>query len=81
MLIGIAAAELSHKKAAGTATGFAGCFAYLGAASAGAPLGALTKAWGWEGFFIALTASGVVAMLLMLPLWSVKTNPLHRDTQ
>ena len=34
MLIGIAAAELSHKKAAGTATGFAGCFAYLGAASA-----------------------------------------------
>ena len=81
MLIGIAAAEFSHKKAAGTATGFAGCFAYLGAAAAGGPLGALTSRWGWEGFFIALAASGVIAMLLMIPLWSVKTNPLHREPQ
>lgn len=81
MLIGIASAELSHKKAAGTATGFAGCFAYLGAAAAGGPLGALTSKFGWEGFFIALAASGVIAMLLMIPLWSVKTNTLHREPQ
>jgi sugar phosphate permease len=32
MLIGMAAAELSHKKAAGAATGFVGWVAYLGAA-------------------------------------------------
>ena len=81
MLIGIAAAELSHKKAAGTATGFTGCFAYLGAATAGGPLGALIKTWGWEVFFVVLTASGIVGLLLMLPLWSVKTNPLHREPQ
>ncbi|MES2272869.1 MAG: MFS transporter, partial [Chlamydiota bacterium] len=33
MLIGVATAELSHKKAAAMATGFAGTFAYFGAAA------------------------------------------------
>jgi OPA family sugar phosphate sensor protein UhpC-like MFS transporter len=75
MLIGMAAAELSHKKAAATATGFTGCFAYLGAAAAGAPLGAITKHWGWDSFLVTLFVCGAVAALLLLPLWSVKTNP------
>ncbi len=75
MLIGIACAELSHKKAAATATGFAGCFAYLGAAVAGGPLGAMTKAWGWESFFVTVIACSVIAAACMLPLWSLKTNP------
>lgn len=35
MLIGMAAAECSHKEAAGAATGFVGLFAYLGASLAG----------------------------------------------
>ena len=74
MLIGVAAAELSHKRAAATANGFVGSFAYLGAAFAGGPLGAITKYWGWNGFFIALISCALVAILLMLPLWSVKTN-------
>lgn len=34
MLIGMAAAECSHKEAAGAATGFVGLFAYLGASLA-----------------------------------------------
>ncbi|MDE3045603.1 MAG: phosphoglycerate transporter protein PgtP [Verrucomicrobiota bacterium] len=75
MLIGVAAAELSHKKAAATATGFAGCFAYLGAATAGAPLGAVTKTWGWNSFLVAICICAAMAVLLLLPLWSVKTNP------
>ena len=37
MLIGMVAAELTHKKAAATSSGFAGCFAYIGAAMAGGP--------------------------------------------
>jgi OPA family sugar phosphate sensor protein UhpC-like MFS transporter len=74
MLIGIAAAELSHKNAAATATGFVGIFAYVGAAFAGGPLGAITKHWGWDGFFVALIGCTVLAIFLMLPLWSVKTN-------
>ncbi len=75
MLIGVAAAELSHKKAAATATGFAGCFAYLGAAAAGGPLGAITKEWGWDSYLLTLFVCGVMGALLMLPLWNVKTNP------
>lgn len=75
LLLGMAAAELSHKNAAATATGFAGNFAYLGAAVAGAPLGMLIKGAGWESFLVALFVCAVVALLLLLPLWSVKTHP------
>lgn len=74
MLIGVAAAELSHKKAAATATGFAGWFAYVGAASAGYPLGKITQDYGWEGFFWALTICCLIATLLLLPLWSVQSD-------
>ena len=43
MLIGCTAADFSHKKAAATATGFVGCFAYIGAAVAGYPLTYIIK--------------------------------------
>lgn len=75
MLIGIAATELSHKKAAATATGFAGCFAYLGAATAGFPLGYVMQNYGWQGFFSSLSVCAILAAVLILPLWSVKNNP------
>ncbi|MBI2743851.1 MAG: MFS transporter [Chlamydiales bacterium] len=75
MLIGMAAAELSHKKAAGSATGFVGWIAYLGAATAGYPLGKMTQEFGWLGFFIVLAACGAISVALLLPLWSVKTHP------
>ena len=75
MLIGLAAAELSHKKAAATATGFAGCFAYLGAAAAGGPLGALMNVWGWNSYLLTLLFSAVFGALVVLPFWSIKTNP------
>ncbi len=69
MLIGIAAAELSHKKAAGTSTGFVGTFAYIGAATAGAPLGLIMRSWGWEGFFVCLFACGLISIAFLTPLW------------
>ena len=74
MLIGIAAAELSHKKAAGTATGFIGWIAYLGAASVGYPLGKVTQVWGWHGFFVVIGVCGALSVLLLVPLWSVKSH-------
>ncbi len=79
MLLGMAAAELSHKKAAATATGFTGCFAYLGAAAAGAPLGAITEHWGWDSFLGTLFVCACAAALLLFPLWSVKTNPKEEE--
>lgn len=77
MLIGVAAAELSHKKAAATATGFAGCFAYLGAATAGYPLGRVIRDFGWGEFFVILAICAFLAAAIVTPLWSIKTNPKH----
>ena len=72
MLIGMVAAELCIKKAAGTATGFIGCIAYFGAAMAGYPVAKMTQEWGWEMFFYILGACALVATLFLVPLWSVK---------
>ncbi|MFN0064645.1 MAG: MFS transporter family glucose-6-phosphate receptor UhpC [Chlamydiales bacterium] len=72
MLIGLAAAELSHKKAAGTASGFAGWFAYFGAASAGYPLGKIAQDFGWSGYFMILTGCGIITVLLFLPMWNAR---------
>ncbi len=77
MLIGMAAAELSHKKAAGTATGFVGWIAYLGAATAGYPISKVIEVWGWHGFFVVLAICGAISVSLLLPLWKIKTNPQY----
>ena len=74
MMIGMAAAELSHKKAAATASGFAGWMGYLGAAVAGWPIGKICHEYGWSGFFISMTACAVVAGLILLPLWNVRSR-------
>lgn len=71
MLIGVAAAELTHKKASATATGLIGWIAYIGAASAGYPLGKIIDQLGWEGFFWAIMACCGVAVLLLVPMWNV----------
>ena len=71
MMIGLAAAELSHKKAVGSSNGFLGFFAYFGAAFAGYPLGYVTQGWGWEGFFWALLVCCVISTLLLIPLWAI----------
>lgn len=77
MMIGLAAAELSHKKAAATSTGFAGFFAYIGAACAGYPLGTITQSLGWEGFFWALIVCCVISILLLVPMWSVTASNMR----
>lgn len=82
MLIGLAAAELSHKNATGTATGFTGWFAYLGAAIAGYPLGLIAEKFGWQGFFIMMAVCGVLSIFCFLPLWGVSSSKVQdRDQQ
>ncbi len=75
MLIGIAATELSHKKAAGSATGFIGWIAYLGQATAGYPMAKMCEYMGWQGFFLTLCICGLVIVAILFPLWSIKSNP------
>ena len=81
MLIGMAAAELAHKKAAGSASGFTGWVAYLGAATAGYPISKVIESAGWHGFFIALALCAVVPVALLLPLWKIKTNPKYTNEE
>ena len=79
MLIGMAAAEMSHKKAAGTATGFVGCFAYLGASCAGYPFGKVSHIWGWQGFFALILISGLCAFLFLMPLLFETEKSFQRE--
>jgi OPA family sugar phosphate sensor protein UhpC-like MFS transporter len=74
ILVGIAAVELTHKKAAATASGFIGWISYLGAAASGYPLSLVTQWLGWEGFFTTLTISALITTVLLLPMWSVQTK-------
>ena len=81
MLIGMAAAELSHKKAAGSASGFTGWVAYLGAATAGYPISKVIELAGWYGFFVVLAVCAVISMIFLIPLWKIKTNPKYTQSQ
>ncbi|MDF2576592.1 MAG: putative hexose phosphate transport protein [Chlamydiales bacterium] len=74
MLIGVAAAEACHKKAAGTATGFISIFAYSGVFLTGYPLGVLIDHYGWNGLFIALASAGGIAALLLMTMLSTRTK-------
>ena len=66
-LIGMAAAECSHKDAAGAATGFVGLFAYLGASLSGWPLARVIDVWHWSGFFAVIAIAAGISALLLLP--------------
>lgn len=81
MLIGIAAVEASHKKAAATASGFAGWFAYFGAAFTGYPLGKIADSYGWNGCFQFLIGCSVVALLLLIPTFIKERRAQKIETQ
>lgn len=67
MLIGLQALELVPKKAAGTAAGLTGLFGYLGGAVlADAGMGVVVQYFGWDGGFIMLLASCVLAILFLV---------------
>ncbi|MBP6218400.1 MAG: MFS transporter [Oligoflexales bacterium] len=68
LLVGLAASEFVDKKAACTANGFAGCFAYIGAAVTGYPLGKILDLWGWGGFFATMLACSLAIYAILIPL-------------
>lgn len=71
LLVGLASAEFVPKKVACTANGFAGLFAYLGAAFTGYPLGKVIDKWSWPGFFLVLS---VCISLNFILLFLLNTN-------
>eukprot|EP01068_Selenidium_serpulae_P009252 Selendium_serpulae@DN5188_c0_g1_i3.p1 len=81
MLIGMAAAEVSHKEAAGASTGFTGLTSYAGAAIAGYPLSQAIQAYSWKGFFVinVISAAGVFLLLLPFSFMKKKTPVADED--
>ena len=71
LLVGLASSEFVPKKVACTANGFAGLFAYLGAAFTGYPLGKVIDKWSWQGFFLVLS---VCISLNFILLFFLNTN-------
>ena len=70
MLIGVHALDLVPKKAAGTAAGLTGLFGYLGGALfANAAMGYVVDAWGWDGGFMVLLASCLLAVVFTALTW------------
>ena len=66
MLIGLQALELVPKKAAGTAAGFTGLFGYLGGSvAANALVGYTVDHFGWDGGFMLLVGSCVLAIVFL----------------
>ena len=65
MLLGMAAAESSHKDVAGTATGFLGLFAYLGASLSGYPLTQIMEKWHWDGFMVLMVSSATMCVMVL----------------
>lgn len=71
MLIGVSALDLVPKKAAGTAAGFTGLFGYLGGqVAAEALMGVVVDKYSWNGGFIMLIISSVLAIVFLAFTWN-----------
>lgn len=77
VLVGVASADFSSKKAIGTANGLTGTMGYIGSALAGICVGSLTEHWGWHAafiFFISASLLGAFFFLLTKNGTYSKTN-------
>ncbi|APH19855.1 glycerol-3-phosphate transporter [Clostridium botulinum] len=71
MLIGVSALDLVPKKAAGTAAGFTGLFGYMGGqVLAEVAMGAVVDKFSWNGGFILLMISSVLAIVFLSFTWN-----------
>ncbi|GAA0078197.1 glycerol-3-phosphate transporter [Clostridium sp. CTA-5] len=71
MLIGVSALDLVPKKAAGTAAGFTGLFGYMGGqVAAEVAMGAVVDKFSWDGGFILLMISSVLAIFFLSFTWN-----------
>lgn len=67
MLIGLIASESVNKNAVCTANGFVGCWAYIGAAITGYPLGIIINL-SWNIYFLIITLCTIMLMLTLIPI-------------
>ena len=70
LVSGTAAVDFGTKKGASTAVGVINCCGSIGAIVGGTVPGFFHERWGWDGVFVALSGSLMVAALLLLPKWN-----------
>ena len=73
-LIGITAANLATRRAAATAAGFTGLFAYASTLVSGRWLGQMVDRSGWDSAFGALLAMGAVGTVFFILAWPAKAH-------
>jgi glycerol-3-phosphate transporter len=66
MLVGVCAADISGKQAAGTGTGLTGFLGYLGSIFSGVGVGWIVDHYGWSGGFAFLVVSAVSGAICFL---------------
>lgn len=78
MLIGLQAIDLAPKKAAGTAAGLTGFFGYIGgSAFANAIMGFVVDWFDWNGGFIMLITSCILAIVFLALTWNTGKRAEH----
>lgn len=78
MLIGLQAIDLAPKKAAGTAAGLTGFFGYIGgSAFANAIMGFVVDRFDWNGGFIMLISSCILAIVFLALTWNTGKRAEH----
>jgi len=73
-LIGIAAAKLATKQAAGTAVGLTSLFGYLSTVLSGWGLGTLVQHRGWDAGFAGLIVVALIGTVLFIAAWNAKPD-------
>ena len=74
MLLGVAALDMSSKKAVGIAAGFVGLFGYAGRTIQAKGLGLLAgnPAYGWDAVLQSMYAATVIAIALLAFTWKIR---------
>lgn len=78
LLVAVAAADFSTKKAAATAVGLTGLFGYIGAFIANYGTGLISERWGWDYVIYFYMASAFVGMALLIFMWNSRAPSLER---
>jgi OPA family glycerol-3-phosphate transporter-like MFS transporter/OPA family sugar phosphate sensor protein UhpC-like MFS transporter len=73
-LVGITAANLATKRAAATAIGLTGIFAYASTTLSGWGVGKLAKEYGWDTVFLMLMVASVLGTLLFAACWRARAT-------
>ena len=76
-----AAIDFGTRKGASAAIGIINGLGSIDAIAGGMIPGFFKDSWGWEGLFIFLAASALIASILMIPKWNVLPESAHKSNK